>query len=57
MRILINLLQTIKQVSFEALATAFPLPILFSSRRRKIQRVLSITTVVDNGQYGLVKGG
>lgn len=40
--ILINLLQTIKQVSLEAIATAFPLPILFASRRRKIQRFLSI---------------
>jgi hypothetical protein len=36
--ILINLLQSIKKVSLEALATAFPLPIQFESRRRKIQR-------------------
>jgi hypothetical protein len=39
--ILINLLQSIKQVSLEALATAFALPILFESRRKKIQRFLS----------------
>ena len=38
--ILINLLQSIKKVSLEALATAFPLPIQFESRRRKIQRFL-----------------
>jgi hypothetical protein len=40
--ILINLLQTIKSVSIEKLATALPLPILFESRRRKIQRFLSL---------------
>jgi hypothetical protein len=40
--ILLNLLQSIKQVSLEALATAFPLPIQFESRRRKIQRFLSL---------------
>ena len=40
--ILLNLLQSIKQVNLEALATAFPLPIQFNSRRRKIQRFLSL---------------
>lgn len=40
--ILINLLQSIKQVRLEALATAFPFPIQFDSRRRKIQRFLSL---------------
>ena len=40
--ILLNLLQSIKQVSLEALATAFPLPIQFESRRRKIQIFLSL---------------
>lgn len=39
--ILINLLQSIKKVSLEALATAFPFPIQFDSRRRKLQRFLS----------------
>jgi hypothetical protein len=38
--ILINLLQSLKKVSLEALATAFPFPILFDSRRQKIQRFL-----------------
>lgn len=39
--ILINLLQSIKKVSLEGLANAFPLAIQFDSRRRKIQRFLS----------------
>lgn len=39
--ILSHLLQSIKKVSLEGLATAFPLPIQFESRRRKIQRFLS----------------
>jgi len=40
--ILLNLLQSIKQVKLEALATALPLPITFESRRKKIQRFLSL---------------
>ena len=39
---LIHLLQTIKQVRLEALATALPLPITFESRRRKLQRFLKL---------------
>lgn len=39
---LIQLLQTIKQVRLEALATALPLPITFESRRRKLQRFLDL---------------
>lgn len=39
---LINVLQTIKQVRLEALATALPLPITFDSRRRKLQRFVSL---------------
>jgi hypothetical protein len=42
LEILINLLQSIKQVNLEKLATALPLPILFESRRKKIQRFLSL---------------
>jgi hypothetical protein len=42
LKILINLLQSIKKVSLEALATALPIPITFESRRRKIQRFLSL---------------
>lgn len=40
--ILLNLLQSIKQVKIETLATALPLPITFESRRKKIQRFLSL---------------
>ncbi len=40
--ILVNLLQSIKQVKLETLATALPLPITFNSRRKKIQRFLSL---------------
>ena len=40
--IMINVLQNIKQVSLEKIATALPLPILFESRRKKIQRFLSL---------------
>ncbi len=39
--ILINVLQSIKKVNLEALATALPIPILFQSRRKKLQRFLS----------------
>jgi hypothetical protein len=35
--ILINLLQSIKQVKLETLATALPLPITFNSRRKKFR--------------------
>jgi Transposase DDE domain len=41
-QILINLLQLIKNVSLESLATALPLHILFESKRKKIQRFLSL---------------
>lgn len=40
--ILVNLLQSIKQVKLETLATALPLPITFNSRRKKLQRFLSV---------------
>jgi len=38
---LVNLLQSIKQVKLETLATALPLPITFNSRK-KVQRFLSL---------------
>lgn len=41
LQILINLLQSLKKVSLETLATALPIPITFESRRKKIQRFLS----------------
>ncbi len=40
--ILINILQDIKQISLEKIATAIQLPILFESRRKKLQRFLSL---------------
>ena len=40
--ILINVVQEIKQVSLEKIANALPLPILFESRRKKLQRFLSL---------------
>ncbi|MBV8887621.1 MAG: IS4 family transposase, partial [Chroococcidiopsidaceae cyanobacterium CP_BM_RX_35] len=40
--ILINLLQSIKTVRLETLATALPLPIQFESRRHKLQNFLSM---------------
>ena len=42
LELLINLLQSIKQVNLEKLATSLPLPILLESRRKKIQRFLSL---------------
>ena len=42
---LITLLQTIKQVRLETLATALPLPITFDSRRRKVQRFISLKSL------------
>ena len=38
--LLINVLQDIKEVSFEKIANALPLPILFESRRKKVQQFL-----------------
>ncbi|MFM6079326.1 MAG: IS4 family transposase, partial [Dolichospermum sp.] len=42
LKIMIIMLQSIKKVSLEALATALPIPIKFESRKRKIQRFLSL---------------
>jgi len=43
--ILINILQDLKQISLEKLATAIPIPILFESRRKKLQRFLSLPSL------------
>lgn len=48
LQILINLLQSIKKVSLESLATALPIPITFESRRKKIQRFLSLPSFKIN---------
>ncbi|BAZ33663.1 transposase (plasmid) [Cylindrospermum sp. NIES-4074] len=42
LNLLINVLQDIKEVSLEKIANALPVPILFESRRKKIQRFLSL---------------
>ena len=42
LKILIHLLQSIKQVSLEKLASSLSLPIKYESRRKKIQRFLSL---------------
>jgi hypothetical protein len=40
LKIMIILLQSLKKVSLETLATALPIPIKFESRKRKIQRLI-----------------
>lgn len=45
LELLINVLQDIKEVSLEKIATALPIPILFESRRKKIQRFLSLPSL------------
>jgi hypothetical protein len=56
LKILINLLQSIKAVSVEALATALPIPILFESRRKKIQRFLSLNYInVEEMWFPIIK--
>ncbi|OUL23619.1 transposase [Nostoc sp. RF31YmG] len=42
LQILINVLQVIKKVSLEAVSNALPVPIKFESRRKKVQRFLSL---------------
>ena len=41
-RCIIQILQSIKTLSLEKLANALPLPVLFDSRRKKIQRLLML---------------
>ena len=42
LKILVNILQSIKNVNLERLANGLPLPIKFESRRKRIQRFLSL---------------
>lgn len=51
LNILISLLQSIKLVNLEKLATALPIPIKFESRRRKIQRFLSLPELSVEGLW------
>jgi len=56
LNILINVLQDIKEISIEKIATALPLPILFDSRRRKIQRFLSLPIIdVEKVWFPIIK--
>ena len=41
-RCIIQILQAIETLSLEKIATALPLPVLFASRRKKIQRLLML---------------
>ena len=43
--ILIGLINQYRQIKIEKLATYFPLPILFESRRKHIRSIFSIKTV------------
>jgi len=45
--ILMNLLQSIKQVKLETLAAALPLSIQFESRRHKLQKFVSVLEEQD----------
>jgi hypothetical protein len=45
LKLLLNLLQSIKKVSLESLANALPIPITFESRRKKVQRFLSLSSL------------
>lgn len=49
--LLITVLQSIKRVKLIALATALPLPILLESRRRKLQRFLSLPQLTIQGLW------
>ncbi len=56
LKILINLLQSIKTVSIEALATALPIPIFFESRRKRVQRFLSLNYInVEEIWFPIIK--
>lgn len=42
LKIIITVLQSIQNIALESLAAQLPMPILFESRRKKIQRFLSL---------------
>lgn len=55
--LMINVLQQIKEVSLEKLANALPLPILFESRRKKVQRFLSLPALqIQKIWFPIIKG-
>lgn len=54
--LIINVLQDLKSVNLEKLATTLPLPILFESRRKKLQRFLSLPIFqIENLWFGIIK--
>ena len=54
--ILLSLLQTIKEVNLEKLANALSIPIKFESRRKRIQRFLSLPNLtIDKIWFPIVK--
>jgi Transposase DDE domain len=56
LKILITLLQSIKKVRLEALATVLPIPITFESRRKRIQRFLSLPNLsIEKIWFPIVK--
>lgn len=56
LELLIEVLQNIKEVSLEKIATVLPLPILFESRRKKVQRFLSLPSLnIETFWFGIIK--
>ena len=56
LELLINVLQDIKEVNLEKIATALPLPILFESRRKKVQRFLSLPSLnIETMWFPIIK--
>ena len=56
LKILLNLLQSIKEVTLEKLANALPLAIKFESRRKRIQRFLSLPNLtIEKIWFPIVK--
>lgn len=55
-RLIINVLQELKSVSLEKLAATLPLPILFESRRKKLQRFLSLPVFqIEQLWFGIIQ--
>ena len=56
LNVLINVLQDIKEVNIEKIATNLPFPILFDSRRKKLQRFLSLPAFnIENLWFPIIK--
>jgi hypothetical protein len=56
LKILLNLLQSIKEVTLEKLANALPLAIKFESRRKRIQRFLLLPNLtIEKIWFPIVK--